>query len=267
MVKVPSRLKVLKTVRTLLVAAVLAFVAAVPLSADTKYSIHIDARPAPGGAKDPLSQMAGGMLVQMFPAGGLDQSIITGERGTRAEQKQAFAGVKAGTITLIRPDGTIIVVEPASKTFWKQPATSAAVSEALGGAKPDVKVTKRGEFETINGMKAEHLTLVMAMKIPGLEAAQLPPGMALDLSLTCDVWLTDAIKAPGGDASLVGGLLKQFGLGDVKELGDGRLMVKGVLSALGLEIVMTTGPITSEDVPASMFDVPADYKEVPAPIK
>lgn len=254
-------------VKKLIVSLGLTLLAIAPLRADVTYTLHMEVRAAKGGATDPLSQMAGGMLSQMFPAGGIDQVVMSSDRGSRSEQKQAFATVKAGAVTLIRPDGSMVMMDPSTKTYWKQPAMSAAVTEALAGAKPAVKVTKRGEFETINGMKAEHLTLVMTMSLPGLDPAQLPPGMSPDLSMTYDVWLTDAVKTSGGTASLSASMMKQFGMGDVRELNDGRLMLKGVMSMFGIEIVMTASGLTSESVPAAMFDVPADYKEVPNPIK
>jgi len=252
--------------KKLIVSLGLALLAIVPLRADIKYTMHMEAR-VTGNANDPISQMAGGMLTQMFPAGGLDQIVISGDRGTRSEQKQAFATVKAGTVTLVRPDGAIIVIEPETKTYWKQPVMSAELAAAMGGAKPEIKVTKRGEFETINGMKAEHLTLSMTIAIPGIDASQLPPGMAPDLTMTYNVWVTDAIKASAGSTSVAMTLMKQFGMDGVKELNDGRMMLKGVMSMFGVELVMTTSPMINETVPASMFEVPADYKEVPGPIR
>jgi len=64
--------------------AVLALVA--PLSAaELKYTMHMEVKPAANAASDPMSAMAGGMLAQMFPPGGLDQTVIAGEKGMRSE--------------------------------------------------------------------------------------------------------------------------------------------------------------------------------------
>jgi len=222
---------------------------------------------APGGGSDPISQMAGGMLTQMFPAGGIDQTIVAGEKGMRSEQKQAFANMKAGAVTLIRPDGSTIMLDPSTKTYWKQPAISADVAAMMGGAAPEIKVAKRGVFETINGMKCEHLTLSMTIALPGLDPSQLPPGMSPDLTMMYDVWLTDAIKVPAAASSLSATLVKQFGMSNVKELSDGRMMMKGVMTMFGVQIAMTSSAVTTEDVAADFFEIPKDYKEVPSPIK
>lgn len=254
-------------VRKLIVSVGLALVAIVPLSADVKYTMHMEARMAAGAGSDPMSQMAGGMLTQMFPAGGIDQIIMSSERGTRTEQKQAFATMKAGTVTLMSNDGAMTILDPSSKTYWKQPAISADSSAALAGISPEVKVAKRGVFETINGMKAEHVTLTMAIAIPGVDPSQLPPGMMPDISMTYDVWLTDAVKGSAGASALSASMLKQFGMSNVKELSDGRMMLKGVITMFGVEIVMTTAGFSNAAVPAEMFDIPKDYKEVPSPIR
>jgi hypothetical protein len=254
-------------VRKLVVSIGLALLAIVPLRADTKYTMHMETRMAAGGGNDPMSQMAGGMLTQMFPAGGIDQVVVTGDKGTRTEMKQAFANFKAGTVTLMRPDGSMVMLDPTSKTYWKQAAMSAEATAAMAGMAPQVKVAKRGVFETVNGMKAEHLTLTMTMAIPGVDASQLPPGMAPDFTMSYDVWLTDAVKGSAGASALSATMLKQFGMSNVKELSDGRMMLKGVMSMFGVEIVMTTSAVTNEPAAASLFEIPADYKEVPSPIR
>ena len=253
-------------VRKLIVSVVLALSVIVPLNAEVKYTMHMEARMSANAANDMMAQMAGPMMMQMFPAGGIDQLVIAGERGMRSEQKQAFANMKAGTVTLVKPDGSIVMLDPSSKTYWKQP-TPAEAAAMLGGMKPDVKITKRGEFETINGMKAEHMLLTITMAIPGVDPSQLPPGMSPELSMTYDVWMTDAVKMPPGAAALASSAMKQFGMGDMKELNDGRMMLKGVMTMFGVEIVMTSTGFSTEPAAADLFEIPKDYKEVPAPIK
>lgn len=254
-------------VRKLVVVTGLVLLAMAPLNAEVKYTMHMEARMAAGAGSDPMSQMAGGMLTQMFPAGGIDQIITSGEHGTRTEMKQAFANMKAGTVTLMAADGSMTMLDPTSKTYWKQAAMAPDAAAAMAGLSPEVNITKRGEFETINGMKAEHLTLSMTMAIPGVDPSQLPPGMAPDISMTYDVWLTDAVKVSNGASALTATMLKQFGMSNVKELSDGRMMLKGVITMFGVEIVMTTNGFTNGPVAADLFEIPKDYKEVPSPIR
>lgn len=254
-------------VKKLVVSVGLALLAIVPLRADVKYTMHMEARMAAGAGNDPMSQMAGGMLTQMFPAGGIDQFIVSGAKGTRTEQKQAFANMKAGTVTLMSADGSMAILDPTTKTYWKQAAIGTEAAAALAGISPEVKVSKRGDFQTINGMKAEHLTLTMKMAIPGVDPSQLPPGMMPDITMTYDVWLTDAVKVSSSVSSLSASMLKQFGMSNVKELSDGRMMLKGVITMFGVEITMTTAGFSNETAAPELFEIPKDYKEVPSPIR
>jgi len=255
---------------------VLALVAAVAFSApaaagELKYTMHMEAKAAANAANDPMAAMAGGMIGQMFPAGGIDQTVVAGDKGVRSEQKQEFAGVKAGTITLIKPDGSQYMIDPSTKTYWKVPAMPAEMAQMLAQMNPKITVGKRGVFETVDGVKCEHITMNMAMAIPGIDPSQMPPGMPTELSMTYDVWLSDTVKMPPAAAAMSLGMLKQFGLdqmSDLKKLSeDGRMMIKGVMTMFGVEMIMQAKDIKTEAAAAELFDIPKDYKEVPAPIR
>lgn len=252
-------------VRKLIVSFVLVLSALVPLSAEVKYTMHMEARMAANASNDPMAQMAGPMMMQMFPAGGIDQIVLAGEHGVRSEQKQAFATMKAGMVTLMKEDGSMFMLDPSTKTYWKQSAMPAEAAGMMAGMKPQIKVVKRGEFETINGMKAEHLVLSMTMAIPGVDPSQMPPGMSPEISMGYEVWMTDAVKMPKGATKMAASTMKQFGMGDVKELNDGRMLLKGIMTTFGVEIVMTATGFSNEASAADLFEIPKDYKEVPAP--
>ena len=258
--------------KKLVVALVAAVALVAPLNAaELKYTMHMEAKAAANAASDPMSAMAGGMIGGMFPAGGIDQLVIAGEKGVRSEQKQDFAGMKAGSVVLIKPDGTQFVLDPSTKTYWKQPPVPAEVTAMLAQMSPKVTLGKRGEFETIDGLKCEHLVLNMAMAIPGVDPSQLPPGMPTEITMQYDLWLTDAVKMPASAAAMSTGMLKQFGFDQMPDLKalttDGRMMVKGVMSMFGMELIVTSKGITTESVAPELFDVPKDYKEVPPPIR
>lgn len=253
---------------------VLALIGAVALSAslqaaELKYTMHMEAKPAANAASDPMSAMAGGMISQMFPPGGLDQIVIAGDRGMRSEQKQEFAGMKAGTVTLIRPDGVTLMLDPSTKTYWKVPEAPPEMAAMMAQMKPKVTMGKTGVFETVDGMKAEHITMNISMAIPGIDPSQLPPGMPAELSMTYDVWLTDAVKTPKAAASAGTAMLKQFGFDKMPELqkltGDGRMILKGVMTMFGVEMIMQAKDFKTEEVAADLFEIPKDYKEVPGP--
>jgi len=86
--------------------------------------------------------------------------------------------------------------------------------------------------------------------------------------MTYDMWLTSDVKMPMSGASTSTMILKQFGFDQLPELkkltGDGRMMIKGVISLFGVEMRMTTTAISTETAAASLFEIPADCKEVPA---
>ena len=177
--------------------------------------------------------------------------------------------MKAGTITLIKPDGTQYMIDPSTKTYWKTPAVPPEMAAMMAQMTPKVTIGKRGEFETIDGMKCEHIVLNMSMAIPGIDPSQLPPGMPTELTMAYDVWLTDAVKMPASAAAMSTGMLKPFGFDQMPELkklsSDGRMLVKGVISMFGIEMIMQARNVSTDDVAADFFEIPKDYKEVPPP--
>src|SRR3982750_1420939 len=116
-----------------LVVALVALVAfASPTFAgELKYTMHMEVRAQANAPNDPMSAMAGGMIGQMFPPGGVDQVIIAGDKGMRSEQKQEMGPIKAGSITLIKPDGTQFVLDPTAKTYYKQPPMPAEMAAMM----------------------------------------------------------------------------------------------------------------------------------------
>lgn len=248
-------------------AAVLAC-AAPAVAGDLKYTMHMEAKAAANAPSDPMSSMAGGMISQMFPPGGVDQLVIAGDKGVRSEQKQDFATFKAGMIVLVKPDSTQYVLDPAAKTYYKMPAMPAEMAAMMTQMNPKVTVGKRGEFETVNGQKCEHIKMTMTMGIPGMDPSQMPPGMP-ELSMAYDVWLSETTKMPPAAAAMSMGMLKQFGFDQMPELKklstDGRMLVKGVMSMFGVEMIMESRDIKTEAAAADLFEIPKDYKEVPPP--
>lgn len=256
--------------KKLVVAIVTAVAFSAPLqAAEIKYTMHMEAKAAANAASDPMSAMAGGMLTQMFPPGGLDQMIIAGDKGMRSEQKQEMGPMKAGSVTLIKPDGTQYVLDPAAKTYYKVPAAPPEMAAMMAQMNPKVTVGKMGVFETIDGMKCERVTLSMSMAIPGIDPSQLPPGMPAELTMGMDMWLSDAVKVPASAGSSTMGMAKQFGFDQLPELkkvlGDGRLPVKMVMTMFGVEMIMTVKDIKNEAADPALFEIPKDYKEVPPP--
>jgi hypothetical protein len=255
--------------RKALIAFTLVLFAAVPLSAELKYTLHMEAKAAANAANDPMSMMAGGMITQMFPPGGIDQEVLVGDAGMRTEQKHEFAGMKAGTVTLAKADGTMYVIDPSTKTYWKQAGLPAEAAEMFAQMSPKVTVGPRGVFEMVDGKRCEKISVTMTMAIPGVDPSQLPPGMPAEISMAYDMWMTDEIKMPKAPGAAVNVIAKQFGLDRLEELkqfaSDGRMNMKTVMTMFGVEMTMTTRNVNTAPAPAGAFEVPKDYKEVPPP--
>ncbi len=235
----------------------------------TKYTIHTDMQQDPSAAANPLAAMAAGQLGSMVPPGGADQIVTTSlTKGTRTEFAQGFMGVTAGTVTITKPDGSSIGMNPANKTYWKQPVGDAgpgpAAALAAMGITPTVKIDHPAGVQTIDGMKASHVVMTISMALPLPPGVQAPPGMPSDISTVFDAWMTDAVKLPAASGPALD-VLQKMGLSDMKGFADAGFMLKGTVSVLGIQLVMTTKDISHAPQPAAIFDVPADYKEVPAP--
>jgi hypothetical protein len=244
--------------KTLAALTLVGLIAAAP-STGLKYTVHMEARPGERTPQDQMAALLGPMMVQVFPAGGLDQVITIGEKATRTEQRQAFAGLPAGAVTISRSDGSSTVLDPAARTFWKPAPASGADAASLFqqlGLKPEIKVAKTGLFETIEGMRAEKVAVTIWLPAPNA------------MSMSMDLWFTDAIQSPAVRGESPISMLAKFGLADMnsmKDLNDGRFMLKQVLSMFGVEIVTTVKDVTKPDVAETLFEVPGDFKEIAPP--
>jgi hypothetical protein len=240
-----------------------------PLSAELKYTMHVESHPskAPAGTPDPLMSMASATILQnMLPAGPTDVTCVLGTRGTRCEAAKALSVLPAGTVILVKPDGSTIALNPTAKTFWKLSGPTGAVAQSAG-VTPDVKETKTGEKATIAGVPTERVSMVIRVPFPVPAGAQLPEGMPKEFVITADKWMThqyDATYKAALDNSAA--FMGMSGLGG-KTTGEGFIMRQVVRGAMfgDQEIEMVVTKIAEGPADASLFDVPAGYKEVPAP--
>src|SRR5262245_34474499 len=106
------------------VVATVAFVGliAAPLRAELKYTMKMDAHKSatPAPEADPMMAMLANTIVStLVPTGGIEMTITLGDKGSRVEYNKAYSGVPSGGITLVRPDGSLVVLDQATKTYWK----------------------------------------------------------------------------------------------------------------------------------------------------
>lgn len=236
------------------------------LHAELKFTLHTDLNRLEGVATNEWSAFLAQMAKQVMPPGGVDHVVIVGDKAMMLEQKQPFGGMAAGVQTLFR-DNQQYGIDPVMRTFWKERQPSDAELRELAASQPEIKVDRTGESRTIDGMRAERVTTTVTLKSQVLERSF--PGLTEPPSITIDVWVTDAVKLPGGWMPLIDRkFLAELGLAQLRDFTDGKFMLRGVMKSnvlSGLELAMTARNITTEDVPDSVFDIPAGYKEIPPP--
>jgi uncharacterized protein DUF4412 len=252
-------------------AICLSAAATVPLSADLKYTTHMQIEKAATATDQPVNPMLGMMadavMKQMVPGGEADVVYLVGDKGARIEYMQAAMGQSAGTITLFSPDGTLAFLNPNEKTYWKT-----TVQAALDGMKtagiptPEVTAKRTGQFDTVAGTKCEVITFDWKMNLPVPESARasLPPDFPMTLTMAGDSCTTTdqyqkyaAIVAKGANA-----MMSAMGF---DKIAQGGLVLRQTMLLMGYQMKSTVTQIGEEAAPANAFEIPADYKEVPMP--
>ena len=234
-----------------------------PLHADLKYTMTIQTEKSTGPVippSSPLMTMLGGVVVgAMAPAGGLEITVTIGEGGSRVEYSRAYTVVPAGGVTLMRPGGEMIVLDPAKRTYWRMARPEA------GGLlpTPDVTVTRTGAIEAIAGVQSERATLEIRMPLP-LPPGQLPEGMPAEIVIVGEAWLADRYQEY---ARLSMAMTGAASLGLDKLAAEGlpmRSVLRGEMFG-DRQVVSLVTAISELAVPASAFEIPEGYTEVPPP--
>ena len=243
----------------------------VPLSADLKYTQHMQIGKAATATDQPVNPMLGMMadavMKQMVPGGEADVVYLVGEKGARIEYMQAAMGQSAGTITLFSPDGTLAFLNPNEKTYWKTTVQAALEGMKTAGIPtPEVTAKRTGQFDTVAGTKCEVITFDWKMNLPVPESARanLPPDFPMTLTMTGDSCTTmeqyhkyAEIVAKGANA-----MMSAMGF---DKIAQGGLVLRQKMLLMGYQMKSTVTQIAEEAAPPNAFEIPADYKEVPMP--
>jgi len=254
--------------RTRLVSALaLVGLLVAPLEAELKYTMRIQAQPstAPAAAapSNPLLGMLGGVIASTIaPEGGLELTVTTGAKGTRVEYPRAYTVVPAGGVTLLRADGSMIVLDPAKQTYWKLEKPDLS---AFGAAAPVVTIARTGAVDLVAGVRAERATIEIRMPLPVPPGTQLPDGIPTEIRMSGEAWVAPQYKQYSKLAAGLLGGINAFGADTLAAEG---LMMRSILRGelLGnqqIESVITS--LTEGPAPASLFEIPAGYSEVPPP--
>lgn len=254
--------------RKAVAAVFLVAVVSAPLSAELKYTMRMDMKKSDAAAApaNPMLAMVGEqMMKQILPGGSTEMVYTIGEKGTRIEFSQAAMGQAAGAINIAKPDGTLYVLDPQNKTYWKTSSEAAAAQMKANGMTPEVTVKKTGQSDTVAGVKCDIVSFdwKMALPIPEQARASLPPDFPTTLTMTGDSCTTsDYAKYAAFVARGAGTMLSTMGFDKVSQ---GGLIVRQTMQMMGYEMKSIVTQISESAADPSLFDVPADYKEVPAP--
>lgn len=253
-------------IRQVAAAVIVAGFAVAPLSAELKYTMRVESRPskvASPAPANPLFGLIGGLVVgTIAPAGGLGMTTVVGDRGARIEYDRAYTVVPAGGAMIIAPDGSVVVINPAARTFWRMQRPPGAAM--AGSVTPVVKVVRTGAFETIAGVRAEHATIEIRMALP-LSAGAAMPGLPSDIAITGETWLTDQYKKY---TTLSAGLSALTGPLGPDTLASSGFPMRSVMRSdlfAGQEIESVVTSIGEIPSPAGAFEVPAGFTEVAPP--
>jgi hypothetical protein len=239
------------------------------LLAQLKFTLHTELKRIQGAPANDWSALVAQLGGRVVPPGGVDHVVSVNDKAMRMEQMHDFAGMTAGTVTLFR-DGQQFGMDPPRKTFWKTRVFSEAELKEIAAGQPDVKVTRTGEFETIDGMRAQRVTTVIVLKMPGEAMGSNIAGLPAEPALTFDAWVTDAVALPAGFVPLVDrSLLAELGIAQVNNFTDNKFLLRAV-ARLNLvpdfEIVMTVRDLSKDPVPGSLFEIPAGFREIAPPV-
>ena len=240
------------------------------VSAELKFTVHMEMKKseaAPPAANPLLGMMGDTVMKQLVPGGTADVVYWIGEQGARIEFTQAAMGQAAGTVNLARPDGTLIVMNPTAKTYWKttSQATMAAM-QASGMPTPEVTAKRTGQFETVAGVKCEVIVFdwKMALPIPEAARASLPPDFPSAVTMTGDSCTASDQYQKYAEiaAKSVGAMLAAMGF---DKIAQGGLVLRQTMSMAGSEMRSNVTQISEEPAAPAAFEIPADFKEVPMP--
>lgn len=256
--------------KRLLLACCFVPMAASAAHAELKYTLRTELQKAGSGASTPvnpvLTMMGEAMTRQVLPEGTATMTYLIGEKGTRLEFVNAAMGQPAGTVSLVQPDGSAVVLNPKDQTYWKMAMPGAGAALQAAGITPKVTTTKTGEAETIAGVRCERTTFLMTVDLPVPEAARKSLGADFPASIdiagdTCAT--TDQFRDYAGLASKTQatGLLAAMGL---DKLAPGGIVLRQSIRLGGVELRSVVTEIAEQPAAPGTFDIPAGYKEIPA---
>jgi hypothetical protein len=241
--------------------------ACAPEPTHLRYTMRLEMKPASSPMPpDPILGALGDVVAQsMVPGGSVEMTSTIGPEGMRLEWNKPLPGMPTGAVMNHRADGSTVLIDPTEKTYWKV-ATDAMGTMFPAGAKPKVTTSRTGQFETVQGERAEKVTFSIRLPLPLPPGVTLPPGMPTEVPMEGEAWVAARYKKYlSGVARTLPGL-SSIGLDQLSAEG---LQMKQILRSpifakQQLETVVTS--VAEENTPPGRFVVPEGYREVPPPM-
>lgn len=249
----------------LIALAVFVGTLSIPLQAELRYTMRTEVRKVQTTevATSPFAFL-GELLVKMIaPDGPVEARFLVGDNGARVDVSQTTFTIPAGAVVLRPPNGDIVVLNQAERTYWK--LSFLGTADILSQLNPQVTSTRTGEFTTIAGAKAERLTFGVTMNVPVPPGLQLPADFPTTLNASGEIWVADQVASASTLAGALNPLLSLFGL---DKLAPNGLVVRQIVRSpifAAYEVEMVATEIGEESAQPDLFQIPAEYREVPAP--
>jgi hypothetical protein len=253
-------------VRKLSWLVVLLAILVTPLQADLRIVSRLEVRKV--ADTDPgnqfLAMIGNAMAQQLEQMNGMTMVTVIGDDVIRTEMSRPMGGMAAGTVTIMRADGTMVGLNSADETFFK--ATMPDVSQLVAvGMMPTVTVDRTGEFSTLLEYRVERVMLEMTMPLPAEVRDQLPPGLPSEIRMRIENWTAEALATYGTQMLRGNPVMAALGLEAAADIGFAlRQIVRSELFG-GYEMETVVVSVAEEDVPDALFEIPAGYREVPPP--
>ena len=231
-----------------------------------QYKSRMQMQPSTAGASsDPVLEAIGRSVGDMvLPGGSVEMTTTVGEYGIRLEWDRALPGIPAGAAMIYNAaDGTSVVINPESKTFWRVPA-SAVADLFPTEAKPQVTTAKTGEKETIAGVPSERMTFEIRMPLPAPPGQPRPPGMPAEVTMSGEAWVAPQYTRYLGAAAKLPAM-NALGMDTLAQHGlqMRQILRSPVFGARQLETLVTS--VSETRVPQDRFQIPAGFTET-APV-
>ena len=237
----------------------------VSLSADLKYTMTVVARPSSVTAAAPANPILGILaplvVNTIAPPGGVEVTTTIGERGSRFEYDKAYTVIPAGGAMIVTADGTITILNPAERTYWKMAKPAGLGANAV---QPVVKVDPMGTFETIAGVRAERASINIRVPLPLPPGTQMP-GLPAEVTVTGETWLAAQYKKYAAMSAGVTSMMGSLGPDALSSAGFPMrsIMRSELFGTQEIESLVTS--ISETPAPDGAFDIPSGFKEVPPP--